>query len=213
MSGGSEELSQVPVQVQECLAWIGAKLPETGVLSYIVASAAIWLLCEMLGTFVLRKRLHHRGAGPYRFRPLRPRALFDIYVLEPRALQTRVLLKMQIFWLLAVAAAILILALARAVATEDPMEFARAGSLVVIVGLGFIVLAQREVREAADALRLLSEVAQDPATARDEIERAGEEGRAMQRRLNICSVAVSVAGTLIWGYGDQYLGALLPAAN
>ena len=34
----------------------------------------------------------------------------------------------------------------------------------------------------------------------------------MQRTLNIWSVAISVSGTLIWGYGDQYLAPLLPVA-
>jgi hypothetical protein len=109
-------------------------------------------------------------------------------------------------WLpILISVVIIALSLFIAIGTGHALEFSRAGSLVVIAGLMYVLIAFYEERKMRESWQQAIAVALDPNDAKI----IQKNMVATIARAQVCnqklSFVVSVVGTLIGAYGDEIL--------
>lgn len=108
--------------------------------------------------------------------------------------------------LLVFSSALLVLGVLRSVETGQPSEFPRAGAIVVIAGLLSTMNAAREVRTIRARWEQVGN-----NTTRDNLKKSVQNilGLPMEfaeRKAAKFSLALTLIGTVVWAYGDQFLG-------
>lgn len=170
-----------------------------------IVTAVLWLSLEVAFQF-----LFHRHLGALGYPLLRKVRFFGIRAWLHEALSAQVIgvtwFLRRRHWYVGVAAiATLVLTGWRAVESEQPSEFSRAGALVVIGGLLCIVIGHLEALKTKALWFSIKKSLPGTMSTPDLDDFIDEAVDGAQLYGILVSVLISIVGTLVWAYGDQVL--------
>lgn len=101
-----------------------------------------------------------------------------------------------------------------AIAARDPEWFARAGSLVTIIGLTLMVKRNLLCVHGNTEEALVEKLHYSPSMPQPGTERYERELARARRILRdeALGLTLSITGTITWGYGDLLIGLLMVSA-
>jgi hypothetical protein len=179
------------------MTWV--LISQWGMITIPFLAAAIWLLNEACQTARYASRLRKMGY-PFSGRVFSLKRAWLAFKIM-RFAGSAWFIRRTYLSLIIISFITLLIAGLRVHVTAHSLEIARAGALVTIAGLLSVLLGlweARTIRQIWDAIAVIA--ANSKGIVADLKSRAADDAQRYSTRL---SVYFSIAGTIIWAYGDQ----------